>query len=218
METRCAIELAVEALKMAKGYNMPAWDAEKINKALFALLRATPPPSSDAIRLAVEALENARGTLASSRHLLTKYCPDHHWLPQHDKNIAAIREQLSALRAIPADQSDHEEVLADHRRLVRELDVLLCGEEGAAKQASLCDIVSMVARWRREGWKTPSDQPDEDAAEALEDVEYAVKNGLKFISIDHAETIRAALQQRVRGGVDGRRCIQEYGDMERAQD
>lgn len=42
--------------------------------------------------------------------------------------------------------SDYEEVLADHRRLVRKLDVLLNGEEGAAKQASLCDIVAQVQR------------------------------------------------------------------------
>jgi len=36
---------------------------------------------------------------------------------------------------------DYEEVLADHNRLVRELDILINGEEVAAKQASLCDIV-----------------------------------------------------------------------------
>jgi len=41
---------------------------------------------------------------------------------------------------------DYEEVLADHRRLVRELDVLLNGEHGAAKQASLCDIVGQLKR------------------------------------------------------------------------
>lgn len=40
--------------------------------------------------------------------------------------------------------ADYEEVLADHRRLVRELDVLLNGEAGAAKQASLRDIVSQA--------------------------------------------------------------------------
>lgn len=38
----------------------------------------------------------------------------------------------------------YEHVLADHRRLVRELDVALNGEAGAAKQASLCDIVAQV--------------------------------------------------------------------------
>ncbi len=46
--------------------------------------------------------------------------------------------------------ADYEQVLADHRRLVRELDVLLNGEDGAAKQASLCDIIAQV---RREGIK-----------------------------------------------------------------
>ena len=38
----------------------------------------------------------------------------------------------------------HEEAKADHQRLVRELDVMLNGEDGAAPQASLCDIVAQV--------------------------------------------------------------------------
>lgn len=59
--------------------------------------------------------------------------------------IAALLTRYGA--AQPAT-SDYEEVLADHRRLVRELDVLLNGEEGAAKQASLCDIVAQVQRER----------------------------------------------------------------------
>ena len=42
---------------------------------------------------------------------------------------------------------DYEEAFADHQRMVRELDVLLNGD-GAAKQASLCDIVAQV---RKEG-------------------------------------------------------------------
>ena len=37
----------------------------------------------------------------------------------------------------------YEDVIADHERLVRELDVAL-NNDGAAKQASLCDIVSQV--------------------------------------------------------------------------
>lgn len=37
--------------------------------------------------------------------------------------------------------ADYEEVLADHRRLVRELDVAMHGTAGAAKQASLCDLI-----------------------------------------------------------------------------
>lgn len=43
--------------------------------------------------------------------------------------------------------NDYQEVLADKRRLTRELDVLLNGGN-AAQQASLCDIVAQV---RREG-------------------------------------------------------------------
>lgn len=41
---------------------------------------------------------------------------------------------------------DHEECDVDRRRLVRELDVLINGEAGSAKQASLCDIVGQVRR------------------------------------------------------------------------
>lgn len=67
-----------------------------------------------------------------------------------------VIEELGAALADPAAHSngatisDYEEVLADHRRLVRELDVLLNGEEGAAPQASLGDIVAQV---RKEGIK-----------------------------------------------------------------
>ncbi|MBG7009594.1 hypothetical protein I5G20_30120, partial [Pseudomonas aeruginosa] len=51
----------------------------------------------------------------------------------------AALAQPSPAQAEQPTADDYEEVLADHRRLVRELDVLLNGEEGAAKQASLCD-------------------------------------------------------------------------------
>jgi len=45
--------------------------------------------------------------------------------------------------------SEYEAVIDDHRRLIRELDIALNGE-GAAEQASLCDIVAQV---KHEGWK-----------------------------------------------------------------
>jgi hypothetical protein len=54
--------------------------------------------------------------------------------------------------------ADYEEVLADHRRLVRELDVALNGEAGAAKQASLCDIVSQVRTIRVQPPESDVDQ------------------------------------------------------------
>ena len=40
-------------------------------------------------------------------------------------------------------------VIDDHHRLVRELDVSLHGEDGAAKQASLCDLVSQIQALQR---------------------------------------------------------------------
>lgn len=53
------------------------------------------------------------------------------------------------------DQTPHAstdemmEVIEDHHRLTRELDLAINGVEGAAPQASLCDIVAQV---RREGF------------------------------------------------------------------
>lgn len=40
--------------------------------------------------------------------------------------------------------NDYEEVLTDYRRLTRQIDVIINGEEGAAKQASLCDVVAQL--------------------------------------------------------------------------
>ncbi|WP_176492033.1 hypothetical protein [Pseudomonas aeruginosa] len=60
--------------------------------------------------------------------------------------------QPSPLQAEQPTADDYEEVLADHRRLVREMDVLLNGEACAAKQAMLCDLVSQVeAEVRKSG-------------------------------------------------------------------
>jgi chromosome segregation ATPase len=49
------------------------------------------------------------------------------------------------LLALKARVADYEEALADKRRLVRELDFLLNGD-AAAKQASLCDIISQLSK------------------------------------------------------------------------
>lgn len=40
--------------------------------------------------------------------------------------------------------ADYEESFDSHRKLVKELDIIINGEEGCAKQASLCDIVSQL--------------------------------------------------------------------------
>lgn len=67
------------------------------------------------------------------------------------KARAALAKPSPAQAEQPTDD-DYEEVLADHRRLVREMDVLLNGEACAAKQAMLCDLVSQVeAEVRKSG-------------------------------------------------------------------
>lgn len=60
----------------------------------------------------------------------------------------AAPAQPSPAQAEQPTADDYEEVLADHRRLVREMDVLLNGEDGAAQQASLCDLVAQVRTLR----------------------------------------------------------------------
>lgn len=51
--------------------------------------------------------------------------------------------------------ADYEEVLADHRRLVRLLDVALHGEGNAAPQASLCDLIEPARRLREAVFPRP---------------------------------------------------------------
>ncbi|CAG9172521.1 hypothetical protein CURE108131_22980 [Cupriavidus respiraculi] len=93
--------------------------------------------------------EEARGVVltaeqAAEIHDIMRACHRWHGGDSHSKER---RERAMALLAAPAAATaqDYEAVLADHRRLVRELDVLLNGD-AAAKQASLCDIVAQVRR------------------------------------------------------------------------
>jgi len=61
--------------------------------------------------------------------------------------------------AVRAEREKYEEVLRDKNRLVRELDVIWNGEEGAAKQASLCDVVCQIAAWKRDQDAAPTAEP-----------------------------------------------------------
>jgi hypothetical protein len=63
-----------------------------------------------------------------------------------DARDAALARAETAERRV----AELEEVLADKRRLAREIDIALHGEGGAAKQASLCDLVEPARRLRRE--------------------------------------------------------------------
>lgn len=59
--------------------------------------------------------------------------------------IETLRAEVERLTALG---SDYEEVLADKRRLTRELDVAMHGEDGAAKQASMCDLIEPAKNLR----------------------------------------------------------------------
>lgn len=65
-----------------------------------------------------------------------------------DSFEATIAEYIAQALATTrqAVQKDYEEASTDHKRLVRELDVLMNGD-GAASQASLCDIVAQFPKW-----------------------------------------------------------------------
>lgn len=56
----------------------------------------------------------------------------------------ALRPLHAELEKVAMERDDYKEVLEDKRRLARELDVIINGEDGAAKQASLCDLLSQV--------------------------------------------------------------------------
>lgn len=54
---------------------------------------------------------------------------------------------------------DYKASFEDHKRLVKELDIALNGEYGAAEQASLCDIVSQVIRDKKQPTTVTDDVP-----------------------------------------------------------
>lgn len=53
---------------------------------------------------------------------------------------------LDEVRVLMQAIADRDEVLEDHKRLVREIDVALNGEKGAALQASLVDILAQLTK------------------------------------------------------------------------
>ena len=56
-----------------------------------------------------------------------------------------IGTQWAELEGIRECLADLEEVMQDHQRLVKELDIIINGEN-AAEQASLCDIVAQLKK------------------------------------------------------------------------
>lgn len=88
------------------------------------------------------AQESARPTAANPAWLNAH--ADCNFLLSFIDKLWAEYSRANSRHVETASVADYEAVLADHRRLVRDLDVYLNGA-GAAPQASLCDIVSQVA-------------------------------------------------------------------------
>jgi hypothetical protein len=61
-----------------------------------------------------------------------------------------LREVAAERDALRAELRDHEDAVANKRQLTRELDVAMHGEDGAAKQASLCDLIGPAKKLRAE--------------------------------------------------------------------
>jgi hypothetical protein len=92
---------------------------------------------------------------------------------QHGKDDRRLmeshaREQQREIDRLKRDVSELKKVLADKRRLAREIDVAINGDDAAA-QASLCDIlsqlkgghvkrVSLAAEWMVSGLRMPAGQ------------------------------------------------------------
>lgn len=88
----------------------------------------------------IEPLMDSEDALIAD-YLASRICEELNALQAENEKLRknAEKEQQSA-----PDVADYEQVLDDHRRLTRELDVLLNGEEGAAQQASLADLVAQL--------------------------------------------------------------------------
>lgn len=75
----------------------------------------------------------------------------------------AYEDHAETIQRLVSERDDYKEAYDDTKRLARLIDVALCGEDGAAKQASLCDLVSVAKitrdraeaaeRERDEAWK-----------------------------------------------------------------
>jgi len=62
---------------------------------------------------------------------------------------AELRRRCREIAKLQKELDGYKEAHDDEQRLVRELDIIINGEEGAAKQASLCDIVAQMMNKKR---------------------------------------------------------------------
>ena len=91
---------------------------------------------------------------------------------------------------------DYKEVFDDHKRLVRELDVLINGRHGAAKQASLCDIVGQLTnhplRWSDKQVKELLKQQRQNCSDSLDKTHFTI-NDVLYIRADDITSAKEPL-------------------------
>lgn len=104
--------------------------------------------------------------------------------------IPKLLDRCAEREAEKATIADYEEVLADKRRLAREIDVAMHGEDKAAEQPSLCDLVHSagVLRARAEAAEARADEleREKNRQEAL------YSDDVNNLKAEHAEELRAA--------------------------
>lgn len=140
-------------------------------------VNAVAPSRSAEVNQALIRLHQGKAEVRDS-NLVIHYVTNLEAYSKHERDLgyeAGYAAGLEASQPVVAQKrgeltiADYEECFADHRRLVRQLDVALNGEEGAAKQASLCDIVGQVLDQR---WKLVCATPaPSDARESVKVVE-----------------------------------------------
>lgn len=72
------------------------------------------------------------------------------YIDHYEELRLTIDEKMNEIERLNSIIKDYEEMEEDKKRLVREMDEILNGKEGMAKQASLCDIVSQIAEIKKE--------------------------------------------------------------------
>jgi hypothetical protein len=110
--------------------------------------------------------------------------------------IAAAPALLSENARLRAELEGYQEAETDHNRLVRELDVILSGEENTAKQASLCDLVALAGTIRDElaALRAPANvQAAIDAADYFVNASYQSEYTDHDDIVRHEGTIRSTL-------------------------
>lgn len=116
---------------------------EPLTVGLFPPIKPVPPPCRRVVneRVINQAELDAHSNVPGAHEFAGRPSPT----PEEETRLNASLDKIFK-RGPDAALDD---VLADHKRLVRELDVLLNGEAGAADQASLCDIVAQVRMARK---------------------------------------------------------------------